>query len=200
MSAFSAEHNVSLNCADGATDDVKIACLAGDGGYLVGPAHIAYKALGHIPGVFVASGPNYVMPPRLMDAAGMRGYFLTEALSAKVLASWVTGPERWARFFQDLAGSGGLTGDVCASVEKYGDRIGQAAQKLTGAQRSLDVGDTIDVEIIPAAGRARGDAKDDEWFITLTGKQACPGRACGPSGRACGTPTPHASRGGGPAA
>ena len=43
MSAFNAEHNVTLNCADNAADTVKIACLAGEGGYLIGPAHLAFR-------------------------------------------------------------------------------------------------------------------------------------------------------------
>ena len=153
MSAFNAEHNVSLNCAAGAADTAKIACLAGDGGYLVGPAHLVYKALGHLPGLFRASGSSFIIPTRLMDAMGMRGYLLTEALAAKVLAAWVTGPERWARFFQDLEKEGGLTSEICASAEKYGDRIAQAARKMTATARRLDVGDTIDVPILPVGGR-----------------------------------------------
>ena len=89
MSAFDAGHNVSLTCADGAADDVKIACLAGDGGYLVGPAHLAYKALGHIPNLFVASGGSFIVPTRVMDAVGMRGYLPTDALAARAIAAIV---------------------------------------------------------------------------------------------------------------
>ena len=130
-----------------------------------------------------------------MDAVGLRGFILTEDLAAKVLASWMVEPERWARFFQDLSESGGLTGDKCTSVEQFGDKIAQAAQKMTDTARKLDVGDTLDVEIMPAAGRGARHFTDDDWFITLTGKQArcaahddqsCPmrhwGRASRPAG------------------
>ena len=172
MSAFNAEHNVTLNCADNAADTVKIACLAGEGGYLVGPAHLAFKALGHIPGVFVASGGANRISTRVLDAVGLRGFILTEELAAKVVASWMVGPERWARFFQDLSDSGGLTGDKCTSVEHFGDKVAQAAQKMTDTARQLGVGDTLDVEIMPAAGRGARHFSDDDWFITLTGKQA----------------------------
>ena len=46
--SFMPDYAVYLNCAASAPEKDKAASLAGDGGFLVKPAHILNKALGHL--------------------------------------------------------------------------------------------------------------------------------------------------------
>ena len=175
--SFAAEYAVHLNCAAGAGEADKVASLTGDGGYIFKPAHICVKALANLDGVLGDVGADKRMPTRLMDASALRVFIMTEALAARPVASWIVGPERWARFFQDAAASG-LKVKEYHSVSAWGEALGTVAGDMDENKRLLGVNDVLGVPLHPAGAGTRTNGADD-WFITLSGAQvSCRGCTC----------------------
>ena len=201
MTTFDAKFDFRFSCAPGATIDTKIKSLGGDGGYIVGPPHILYKKVGHLPDIIVASGGNYKIPTRVLDAVALRALVPDPALRAILVAAWMVGPERWARLFQDLVSSGGLTDDQVDRIEELGAEIGRAAARMAAADRSVVLNDVIDVPIQPAAGRGRNADDGDLWFVNVNGNQvpqhlhARMPRACARWAQKFGQIRPHAPSG-----
>ena len=170
MSNYMPRHDFSLACAINANETAQVASLAGDGGYIISPTHIISKALGHLTKIVGVTGTNKTVSTRIIDAMMLRCVVPNDEVLAQPVVSWVVGPKRWARLFQDLDKDGGLRDDKFASAAEFAAYLHEEARKLTYEQRKIDLDDIINIHVPAVAAAAANDGT--AWLEALSGEQA----------------------------